>query len=76
MGSILEEMHRMKMMNKMEELMATGGNKHVEDHKMDGVYVCKVCGYVYDEAKEGKPFTTTSHCPICHVGQQQFVRKE
>ena len=32
--------------------------------------------YIFDENKEGRPFTTLSHCPICHVGQQQFEKIE
>lgn len=74
MGSILEEMHRMKLNQKVQELEKTGGNVNVETHKLDGIYYCKACGYIYDEAKEGKPFTTLSHCPVCNMGQQQFVR--
>ncbi|MCI5597209.1 MAG: hypothetical protein MR380_10970 [Lachnospiraceae bacterium] len=74
MGSILEEMHKMKLAQKMTELEATGGNVNVEDHKLDGIYYCKACGYIFDEAKEGKPFTTLSHCPVCNMGQQQFIR--
>lgn len=74
MGSILEEMHKMKLAQKMNELEQTGGNVNVEDHKLDGIYYCKACGYIYDEAKEGKPFTTLSHCPVCNMGQQQFIR--
>lgn len=74
MGSILEAMHRMKLEEKMKELEKTGGNVNVEDHKLDGRYYCKACGYIYDEAKEGKPFTTLSHCPVCNMGQQQFIR--
>ena len=73
MGSILEEMHKMKLAQKMNELEQTGGNVNVEDHKLDGIYYCKACGYIYDEAKEGKPFTTLSHCPVCNMGQQQFI---
>ena len=74
MGSILEEMHKMKLAQKRNELEQTGGNVNVEDHKLDGIYYCKACGYIYDEAKEGKPFTTLSHCPVCNMGQQQFIR--
>ena len=31
-------------------------------------YVCSVCGYVYDEAKEGKAFAELPDswvCPLC-----------
>ena len=26
---------------------------------------CSVCGYVYDEDKEGKPFSELDACPVC-----------
>ena len=29
-------------------------------------YVCQICGYVYDEEKEGKPFQSLEKCPLCH----------
>ena len=73
MGSLLEEMHKMRLKEKIEELEKTGGNPHVEDHGLGGVYRCKVCGYIFDENREGR---TLSHCPICHVGQQQFEKIE
>ena len=44
MGSLLEEMHKMRLKEKVEELENTGGNPHVEDHGLGGVYRCKVCG--------------------------------
>jgi glutamate synthase domain-containing protein 2 len=30
------------------------------------IYVCSVCGYVYDEVKEGKPYSELSACPKCN----------
>ena len=40
-------------------------------------YVCKVCGYVYDEAKEGKweDLPDDYKCPICGVGKEKFELK-
>ncbi len=29
------------------------------------VYKCGICGYVYDEEKEGKPFSELTECPVC-----------
>ena len=29
------------------------------------VYKCGVCGYVYDEDKEGTPFSELKECPVC-----------
>ena len=28
-------------------------------------YKCSICGYVYDEEKEGKPFSELEKCPMC-----------
>ena len=52
MGTILEALHKIKIQNEVDRLTSEGGNKNVEDHPLDGVYRCKVCGYIYDEAKE------------------------
>ena len=38
-------------------------------------YVCSICGYVYDEAKEGKPFAELPDswvCPICGAAKSAF----
>ncbi len=38
-------------------------------------YVCSVCGYVYDEAKEGKPFAQLPEswvCPLCGAAKSAF----
>lgn len=37
-------------------------------------YKCSVCGYVYDEEKEGKPFSDLEKCPVC--GQAASVFEE
>ena len=37
------------------------------------VYKCTVCGYVYDEEKEGKPFSELEKCPVCSAGSEKFV---
>lgn len=36
------------------------------------VYRCSVCGYVYDEKKEGKPFSELTECPICKQPVEKF----
>lgn len=36
------------------------------------VYRCSVCGYVYDEEKEGKPFSELTECPICKQPVDKF----
>lgn len=38
-------------------------------------YVCKVCGYVYDEAREGVPFAKLPEdwrCPVCTAAKSAF----
>ena len=42
-------------------------------------YVCTLCGYVYDEAVEGKAFTELESdyaCPICGVSADMFEKTE
>lgn len=35
-------------------------------------YKCSVCGYVYDEEKEGKPFRDLTECPMCKQSPDKF----
>ena len=38
-------------------------------------YVCPVCGYVYDEEKEGTPFADLPEswvCPLCRAAKSSF----
>lgn len=36
-------------------------------------YKCSVCGYIYDETKEGKPFTELMACPVCGQPPEKFA---
>ena len=38
------------------------------------VYKCTICGYIYDEEKEGKPFSELSACPICKQPLDKFEK--
>lgn len=38
-----------------------------------GVYRCSVCGYLYDEEKEGVPFLELSVCPVCKQPVEKFI---
>ena len=38
------------------------------------VYKCSICGYEYDEAKEGKPFSELDACPICKQPVSKFEK--
>ncbi len=40
------------------------------------VYKCSVCGYVYDEEKERKPFSELTECPVCKNPPEQFKLAE
>ena len=39
-------------------------------------YRCSVCGFIYDEEKEGVPFSELKECPICHQPQEKFTLYE
>ena len=42
-------------------------------------WVCKICGYVYDEAKEETPFAElpdTWKCPLCGAEKSLFAKEE
>ena len=40
------------------------------------VYVCSICGAVYDEEKEGVPFSELTACPVCGKDPSVFVKQE
>ena len=40
------------------------------------VYKCSICGYVYDEEKEGKPFSELTECPVCKQPSERFQEVE
>ena len=37
------------------------------------VYKCSVCGYVFDEEKEGKMLAELEACPVCKQPVDKFV---
>lgn len=37
-------------------------------------YKCSICGYIFDEAKEGKSFDELEVCPVCMQSKTNFVR--
>lgn len=42
-------------------------------------YVCKICGYVYDEAKEAVPFAELPDswvCPLCGASKSDFEEQD
>lgn len=40
------------------------------------VYKCSVCGYIFDEEKEGKPFSALEQCPVCKRSVERFEKIE
>lgn len=40
------------------------------------VYKCSVCGYVYDEEKEGVPFSELAECPMCKQPAEKLLPVE
>ena len=40
------------------------------------IYKCSICGYEYDEEKEGKPFSALTECPICKQPPEKFKALE
>ena len=41
-------------------------------------YKCTVCGWIYDEEKEGTPFSELPEdwvCPVCGAGKDMFVKE-
>lgn len=40
------------------------------------VYKCSVCGYIFDEEKEGKSFSELTECPLCKQPADKFVPVE
>ena len=39
-------------------------------------YKCSVCGYLYDEEKEGKPFAQLGACPVCRQPAAAFQEQK
>ena len=39
-------------------------------------YQCSVCGYIFDEEKEGRSFSELTECPVCKQPVSKFVKLE
>ena len=40
------------------------------------IYKCSICGYIFDEEKEGRKFSELSECPLCRQPADKFVPVE
>lgn len=39
------------------------------------IYTCSVCGYIFDEEKEGHKLSDLSQCPVCRQPIEKFVHQ-
>ncbi len=71
MGTILEELRFGSLRKSLagEEKVPSGEGP---GKSLKGVYRCRVCGYIFDESLEGKPFSSLDKCPICKQGPGAF----
>ena len=74
MDTILSELRKL---NLEKNLKADEGEQDSQSADSDGkplkgIYRCRVCGYIFNEAEEGKPFTSLEECPVCHVDRFGF----
>jgi len=49
----------------------------VNSHKEIIMWRCTICGYIYDDAKEGTKFEDLPDdwsCPVCNAPKDAFVR--
>ena len=37
------------------------------------IYKCSICGYIYDEEKEGTPFSELEACPLCKQPKDKLI---
>lgn len=40
------------------------------------IYKCSICGYIFDEEKEGRKFAELKECPLCRQPADKFVPAE
>lgn len=40
------------------------------------IYKCSICGYIFDEEKEGRKFSELSECPLCRQPADKFIPVE
>ena len=40
------------------------------------IYKCSICGYIFDEEKEGRKFAELKECPLCRQPADKFVPGE
>ena len=76
MGTILEQLRKLQMdqaVSEQEEQPVSDGSDG-EKPALRGIYRCRACGYIFNEEMEGKPFSTLTECPVCHVSPGGFMQ--
>ena len=38
------------------------------------VYKCRICGFIFDEAKEGRKISELDACPVCKQSVENFEK--
>ena len=76
MGTILEQLRKIQMVQAISEQEDNPAGKDSGDGKpaLRGIYRCRACGYIFNEELEGKPFSTLTECPVCHVSPGGFMQ--
>ena len=75
MDTILSELRKLNLEKNLKaDSEGQDGQSAAESDKppLKGIYRCRVCGYIFNEAEEGKPFTSLEECPVCHVDRSGF----
>ena len=78
---VYEEFYGQPLSEMAEKMLHTAyedrsGKLQAKGGESMGKWVCKVCGYVYDEQKEGKAFADLPDnwvCPLCGADKASFV---
>jgi rubredoxin len=55
-----------------------GALDHTQGKEEADMWRCTVCGYIYDEAKEGKKFSELPDdwtCPVCNAPKDAFMKE-
>ena len=73
MDTILEQLRKTNMTHHIsDDEHAVPDSTSAETVSLKGRFRCRVCGYIFDEAEEGRPFSTLTECPVCHVSPGGF----
>ncbi len=72
METILSGLRKLNLEKNLTRQEETCQDQKTQDKPLKGIYRCRVCGYIFNEAEEGKPFSSLEECPVCHVDRGGF----